>query len=328
VKHLKSLGCNDIEFSPEDAGRSDPEFLYRILGEVGGGVGGLAAQRRVERRREGSGIQQRVRLAAAGCGWPSGGFSEAAASPRCAAAASERAPTPAAAPPHPSQVIAAGATTLNIPDTTGWNLPHEFGGLIAAIKANTPGIESGRPDGGGRAAGAGVAAGAAQVPGAAREEALLLADTVLGCSFAPRITALFRPLADAIISTHCQNDLGLATANSLSGAQNGARQVRHGRSRRQRVPQPQPAPFACSPGLAPPPWLQPSTTPPPPPPHPTRSSAPSTASANARATRRWRRWSWPLRCAGEGGGAVGCGAAGPSGGGGRPLWPVLRLPPR
>jgi hypothetical protein len=28
------LGCEDVEFSPEDAGRSDPEFLYRILGEV------------------------------------------------------------------------------------------------------------------------------------------------------------------------------------------------------------------------------------------------------------------------------------------------------
>jgi pyruvate/oxaloacetate carboxyltransferase len=62
------------------------------------------------------------------------------------------------------QVIKAGATTLNIPDTTGWNLPHEFGGLIAAIKANTPGAE------------------------------------------------------DVILSTHCQNDLGLATANSLAGA--------------------------------------------------------------------------------------------------------------
>ena len=34
VRHLRSLGCKDIEFSPEDAGRSDPEFLYRILGEV------------------------------------------------------------------------------------------------------------------------------------------------------------------------------------------------------------------------------------------------------------------------------------------------------
>lgn len=101
VKHLKSLGCDDIEFSPEDAGRSDPEFLYRILGEV----------------------------------------------------------------------IKAGATTLNIPDTTGWNLPHEFGGLIAAIKANTPGIDN------------------------------------------------------AIISTHCQNDLGLSTANSIAGAMAGARQI-------------------------------------------------------------------------------------------------------
>lgn len=34
VSHLRSLGCRDIEFSPEDAGRSEPEFLYRILGEV------------------------------------------------------------------------------------------------------------------------------------------------------------------------------------------------------------------------------------------------------------------------------------------------------
>ena len=34
VRHLRSLGCVDIEFSPEDAGRSDPKFLYRILGEV------------------------------------------------------------------------------------------------------------------------------------------------------------------------------------------------------------------------------------------------------------------------------------------------------
>ena len=34
VSHARSLGCRDIEFSPEDAGRSDPVFLYRILGEV------------------------------------------------------------------------------------------------------------------------------------------------------------------------------------------------------------------------------------------------------------------------------------------------------
>lgn len=65
------------------------------------------------------------------------------------------------------EVIKAGATTLNIPDTTGWNLPHEFGGLIAAIKANTPGADN------------------------------------------------------VIISTHCQNDLGLSTANSLAGAMSG-----------------------------------------------------------------------------------------------------------
>ncbi len=40
---------------------------------------------------------------------------------------------------HPCQ---AGATTINIPDTTGWNLPHEFGSVIAAIKKNTPGAEN------------------------------------------------------------------------------------------------------------------------------------------------------------------------------------------
>ena len=60
------------------------------------------------------------------------------------------------------EVIKSGATTLNIPDTVGYNLPYEFGKLIADIKANTPGIEN------------------------------------------------------AIISTHCQNDLGLATANTLA----------------------------------------------------------------------------------------------------------------
>lgn len=65
------------------------------------------------------------------------------------------------------EVIKAGATTLNIPDTTGWNLPHEFGELIAKIKKNTPGADN------------------------------------------------------IIISTHCQNDLGLSTANSLAGAMAG-----------------------------------------------------------------------------------------------------------
>lgn len=101
VTFAKSLGCNDIEFSPEDAGRSDPEFLYRVLGEV----------------------------------------------------------------------IKAGATTLNIPDTTGWNMPWEFGDLIKKLRDNVPGAEN------------------------------------------------------VVFSTHCQNDLGLATANSLSGALNGARQL-------------------------------------------------------------------------------------------------------
>ncbi|XP_073056585.1 2-isopropylmalate synthase A-like [Primulina eburnea] len=101
VTYARSLGCNDVEFSPEDAGRSDREFLYQILGEV----------------------------------------------------------------------IKAGATTLNIPDTVGFNLPGEFGQMIADIKANTPGIEN------------------------------------------------------VIISTHCQNDLGLSTANTVEGVRAGARQV-------------------------------------------------------------------------------------------------------
>lgn len=60
------------------------------------------------------------------------------------------------------EVIKAGATTLNIPDTVGYLLPHEFGELIADLKANTPGIEN------------------------------------------------------VIISTHCQNDLGLSTANTIA----------------------------------------------------------------------------------------------------------------
>ncbi|KAI5402066.1 2-isopropylmalate synthase 1, chloroplastic [Lathyrus oleraceus] len=101
VAFARSLGCQDVEFSPEDAGRSDREFLYQILGEV----------------------------------------------------------------------IKAGATTLNIPDTVGITMPSEFGKLIADIKANTPGVEN------------------------------------------------------VIISTHCQNDLGLSTANTIEGARAGARQL-------------------------------------------------------------------------------------------------------
>ena len=93
--------CEDVEFSPEDGGRSDPEFLYEVLGVA----------------------------------------------------------------------IAAGATTVNIPDTVGYTTPEEFGALIAGIIANTPGIEK------------------------------------------------------AIVSTHCHNDLGLATANTLAGIRAGARQV-------------------------------------------------------------------------------------------------------
>ena len=100
VSYAKTL-CQDVEFSPEDAGRSEPEFLYHILGEA----------------------------------------------------------------------IKAGATTLNIPDTVGYTTPKEFGDLIAGIIANTHGIEN------------------------------------------------------AIVSVHCHDDLGLATANSLAGLQAGARQA-------------------------------------------------------------------------------------------------------
>jgi len=68
-------------------------------------------------------------------------------------------------------VIKAGATTVNIPDTTGYCLPHQYGEKIAFLKNNVSNIDK------------------------------------------------------AIISCHCHNDLGLATANSISGAINGARQI-------------------------------------------------------------------------------------------------------
>jgi 2-isopropylmalate synthase len=100
VTYARSL-CPDVEFSPEDAGRSEPDFLYLVLGEA----------------------------------------------------------------------IRAGATTLNIPDTVGYTTPEEFGGLIAGIMANTPGVEK------------------------------------------------------AIVSVHCHDDLGLATANTLAGIRAGARQA-------------------------------------------------------------------------------------------------------
>ncbi len=68
-------------------------------------------------------------------------------------------------------VIKAGATVVNIPDTTGYCLPHQYGEKIAYLVNNVPNIDK------------------------------------------------------AIISCHCHNDLGLATANSISGVLNGARQI-------------------------------------------------------------------------------------------------------
>jgi len=68
-------------------------------------------------------------------------------------------------------VIAAGATVVNIPDTTGYCLPEEYGAKILYLKENVKNIDQ------------------------------------------------------AIISVHCHNDLGLATANALAGVQNGARQI-------------------------------------------------------------------------------------------------------
>ncbi len=100
VGYARSL-CADVEFSPEDAGRSDPEFLYEVL----------------------------------------------------------------------AIAIRAGTTTLNIPDTVGYTTPDELGALIAGIRANVPGAR------------------------------------------------------DVILSVHCHDDLGLATANTLAGLAAGARQA-------------------------------------------------------------------------------------------------------
>ncbi len=100
VQYARSL-CDDVEFSPEDAGRSDPEFLVQVL----------------------------------------------------------------------SVAVKAGATTLNIPDTVGYTTPEEFGELIRYLREN---VEGGK---------------------------------------------------DVIFSVHCHNDLGLATANTLAGIRQGARQV-------------------------------------------------------------------------------------------------------
>ncbi|MBI64215.1 MAG: 2-isopropylmalate synthase [Chloroflexi bacterium] len=100
VKRSKDY-VDDVEFSPMDATRTDPEYLYAILEEV----------------------------------------------------------------------IEAGATTVNIPDTVGYSNPKEFGDLIKSIKKNVSNIDK------------------------------------------------------AIISVHCHNDLGMATANSLSAVSAGARQI-------------------------------------------------------------------------------------------------------
>lgn len=68
-------------------------------------------------------------------------------------------------------VVKAGATVLNIPDTTGYCLPEEYGAKMKYLKENVAGIHK------------------------------------------------------AVLSCHCHNDLGLATANSISGVVNGARQI-------------------------------------------------------------------------------------------------------
>lgn len=69
------------------------------------------------------------------------------------------------------EVIKAGATVLNIPDTTGYCLPEEYGRKIKYLRDNVKDIDK------------------------------------------------------AILSCHCHNDLGMATANSISGIINGARQI-------------------------------------------------------------------------------------------------------
>jgi 2-isopropylmalate synthase len=101
VAYARSLGCEDIEYFTEDAGRADPEYLYRVV----------------------------------------------------------------------EAVIAAGATVINVPDTTGYTTPDEYGALIRGILEHVPNADK------------------------------------------------------AIISAHCHNDLGMATANSLAAVRNGARQV-------------------------------------------------------------------------------------------------------
>jgi 2-isopropylmalate synthase len=68
-------------------------------------------------------------------------------------------------------VIAAGATVVNIPDTTGYCLPDQYGSIIRYLVDHVPNVDK------------------------------------------------------AILSVHCHNDLGLATANTIAGLANGARQM-------------------------------------------------------------------------------------------------------
>lgn len=70
-------------------------------------------------------------------------------------------------------VVNAGATVVNIPDTTGYCLPADYGAKINYLMERVDGFAAGK----------------------------------------------------AILSTHCHNDLGMATANTISGVLNGARQV-------------------------------------------------------------------------------------------------------
>ena len=70
-------------------------------------------------------------------------------------------------------VVKAGATVCNIPDTTGYCLPQEYGEKIKYLMEHVDGLSAGK----------------------------------------------------AILSTHCHNDLGMATANTMSGVLNGARQA-------------------------------------------------------------------------------------------------------
>lgn len=101
VRHARSLGCEDVEYFTEDAGRAEPDYLYRVI----------------------------------------------------------------------EAMIAAGATVINVPDTTGYTYPEEYGALIRGILEHVPNAHK------------------------------------------------------AILSAHCHNDLGMATANALAAVRNGARQV-------------------------------------------------------------------------------------------------------